>query len=89
MEWTVVTVIAALVALIAALAKPMLTLCREIVGLRGDLQGLSKATNELTAKMTKFETDNHNAHKRLWDHNVEQDETLRLHEMRLHDLDGK
>ena len=28
-------------------------------------------------------------HKRLWEHNEEQDETLQRHEQRLHDLDGK
>ena len=29
------------------------------------------------------------SHKRLWEHNEEQDETLQRHEQRLHDLDGK
>ena len=57
MEWTVVSVVIALVCLVAALAKPMLSLCKEITGLRGDLQVLSKAANDMTAKMTKFETD--------------------------------
>ena len=57
MEWTVVSVIVVLVGLAATLAKPMLSLCKEITGLRGDLQVLSKAANDMTAKMTKFETD--------------------------------
>ena len=89
MEWTTVSVIVVLVGLAATLAKPMLSLCKEIAGLRGDLQLLSKAANDMTAKMAKFETDNHNSHKRLWEHNTEQDEILQNHEMRLHDLDGK
>lgn len=89
MEWTTVSVIVVLVGLVAALAKPMLSLCKEITNLRGDLQALSKAANDMTAKMAKFETDNHNSHKRLWEHNTEQDEILQNHEMRLHDLDGK
>ena len=54
MEWTVVSVVIALVGLVAALAKPMLSLCKEIAGLRGDLQVLSKAANDMTAKMVKF-----------------------------------
>lgn len=57
MEWTVVSVVIALVGLVAALAKPMLSLCKEIMWLRGDLQVLSKAANDMTAKMAKFETD--------------------------------
>lgn len=57
MEWTVVSVIVVLVGLAATLAKPMLSLCKEITGLRVDLQVLSKAANDMTAKMTKFETD--------------------------------
>ena len=57
MEWTVVSVVIALVGLVAALAKPMLSLCKEITGLRGDLQVLSKASNDMTEKMAKFETD--------------------------------
>ena len=89
MEWTVVSVIVVLVGLVAALAKPMLRLCREIVGLRGDLQVLSKAANDMTKKMEKFEENNHNSHKRLWEHNTAQDDILHNHEMRLHDLDGK
>lgn len=89
MEWTVVSVIVALVGLVAALAKPMLSLCKEITNLRGDLQALSNAAKVMTDKMAKFEEDNHNSHKRLWEHNTEQDEILQNHEMRLHDLDGK
>lgn len=54
MEWTVVSVIVVLVGLVAALAKPMLSLCKEIVGLRGDMKVLSKAANDMTAKMVKF-----------------------------------
>lgn len=59
MEWTVVSVIVILVGLVAALEKSMLSLCKEITGLRGDLQVLSKAANDMTAKMAKFETDTH------------------------------
>ena len=59
MEWTVVSVVIALVGLVAALAKPMLSLCKEITGLRGDLQVLNKAANDMTAKMEKFEMDTH------------------------------
>lgn len=57
MEWTVVSVVIALVGLVAALAKSMLSLFKEITGLRGDLQVLSKTANDMTAKMVKFETD--------------------------------
>lgn len=89
MEWTTVSVIVVLVGLVAALAKPMLSLCKEITNLRGDLQALSGAANDMTAKMAKFEEDNHSSHKRLWEHNTAQDDILHNHEMRLHDLDGK
>lgn len=54
MEWTVVSVVIALVGLVASLAKTMLSLCKEITGLRGDLQVLSKAANDMTAKLVKF-----------------------------------
>lgn len=81
-EWTVVTVIVALVGLFFTIGKP-------IINLNTNITVLNESIKNIKAQSDKQERDNTEAHRRIWKHNDEQDEQLRAHELRLHDLDGK
>ena len=81
-EWDVVTIIIAIVGLFFSVGKPIIKLNTNITKLNENL----KATQN---DQLKYEKDNHDAHKRIWDHNEKQDAVLEEHRMRLHDLDGK
>lgn len=44
---------------------------------------LNASIKSLTEKFTNFEVNNHDDHKRIWEHNDEQDETINDHETRI------
>ena len=44
---------------------------------------LNAAINKLSEQFSKFEVNNHDDHKRIWNKNDEQDMTLNNHETRL------
>lgn len=81
-EWTVVTVIAAIVGLFFTIGKP-------IINLNTNITVLNESIKNLRVQSDKLERDNTEAHRRIWTHNDEQDKQLAEHELRLHDLDGK
>lgn len=81
-EWSVVAVIVTLVGLFVTIGKPIINLNTSIVKLNENLKEMRTDHNNL-------KTENTAAHKRLWDHNNEQDAEIENHKMRLHDLDGK
>lgn len=56
--------------------KPMLQVVRSITELNESIKSLARNFNV-------FETNNNNSHKRIWDHNDEQDEMLQDHEIRI------
>ena len=65
---------------------------KDIVVLAGLIMTITqlKALLDSVAKnVQENDKSNSASHKRLWEHNTEQDEILQNHEMRLHDLDGK
>lgn len=75
-EWGVFGVIAALVALGAAIIKPIVGLNNSITRLTTLIDGLSDDLTDLTSK-------NAQSHDRLWAHNDGQDKQLQDHEMRI------
>ncbi len=75
-QWEVVLVIIALVGLIGAIVKPIVSLTKSITTLNDTVASLKKDLTGFTAKNTE-------AHRRLWEHNVKQDETIFDHETRL------
>lgn len=81
-DWDIVKDIVVLAGLIITVTTPLLKLNTSITQLKALLDSVAKQVQE---------NDNSNSasHKRLWEHNEEQDETLQRHEQRLHDLDGK
>jgi len=82
MTWEIVLGIIALFSFGVAVVKPIVSLTNAITLLNANCEALAN-------QFKKFDKDNHDSHKRLWDHNNGQDEILREHGQRLHDLDGK
>lgn len=81
-EWTVVTVIVALVGLFFTVGKPIINLNTNITILNEGIKNLNK-------RQDKFEQESCKEHEELWEHEDLQDKILEEHKMRLHDLDGK
>ena len=76
MEWTVVTVIIALVGLFAVVIPPITKLTKSMTE-------LTMGIKELTEDLTKLESGNKDAHRRIWEHETKQDETIGDHEKRI------
>lgn len=81
-EWEVVGVIVVLVGLVAAFVGPIIRLNTNITKLTVTMERLAK-------DMDVMQENSHDAHKRLWDHNDEQDKTLNDHETRISTLERK
>lgn len=82
MEWTVVTVLIALVGLGAAIIKPVVSLTRSITS-------LTVVVERVERELVEQEKHSTESHRRLWAHNTEQDEQLADHEMRIDRLERK
>lgn len=81
-DWDIVKDTVVLVGLIVTVTTPLLKLNTSITQLKALLDSVVKQVQD-------NDMSNSASHKRLWEHNEEQDETLQRHEQRLHDLDGK
>jgi hypothetical protein len=81
-DWDIVKDIVVLAGLIMTVTTPLLKLNTSITQLKALLDSVAKNVQD-------NDRSNSASHKRLWEHNEEQDETLQRHEQRLHDLDGK
>lgn len=81
-DWDIVKDIVVLIGLIVTVTTPLLNLNTSITQLKALLDSVVKQVQD-------NDRSNSTSHKRLWEHNEEQDETLQRHEQRLHDLDGK
>lgn len=81
-DWDIAKDIVVLIGLIVTVTTPLLKLNTSITQLKALLDSVVKQVQD-------NDRSNSASHKRLWEHNEEQDETLQRHEQRLHDLDGK
>lgn len=81
-DWDIVKDIVVIAGLIITVTTPLLKLNTSITQLKALIDSVAKQVQE-------NDKSNSASHKRLWEHNEEQDETLQRHEQRLHDLDGK
>lgn len=81
-DWDIVKDTVVLIGLIVTVTTPLLKLNTSITQLKALLDSVVKQVQD-------NDRSNSASHKRLWEHNEEQDEFLHNHEMRLHDLDGK
>ena len=81
-EWTVVTVVIALVGFAVAVMTPIIRLNTTITKLATIVEVVQK---ELTGMIAK----NAQSHARIWEKNEEQDEWLSNHETRITKVEGK
>ncbi len=88
MEWTVVTVIVALVGLFLTVGKPILKLNSTLTVLTTRIDAVENDNKKQSEDLKEQKIHAHESHKRLWDHNGKQDEQLRDHERRLGVLEG-
>lgn len=88
-EWTVVSVIIALVGLFITIGKPIINLNNTMTALNITVQQNNKKIEEHDKKLEKQTEDAHNSHQRLWDKNDEQDKTINDHETRIRVLENK
>lgn len=80
MTWEIFLGIVALFSFIVAVAGPLLKLNTSITKLNASVDVLKDAID-------KIDKDNENSHRRIWEHNDEQDEILKEHEKRLNDIE--
>lgn len=81
-EWVIFKDIVVIVGLVITVTTPLLKLNTSITELKTLLESVMK-------KVETLDSNNTENHRRLWEHNTEQDKVLQNHEQRLHDLDGK
>ena len=81
-EWLIFKDIVVIVGLIVTVTTPLLKLNTSITQLRTLLESVVK-------KVDENDHNNTESHRRLWQHNEEQDRQLQEHDRRLHDLEGK
>lgn len=82
MEWTIVTVIIALIGLVGTFVKIA-------SGLTKTLTELTVTVRELRSDLATQRTSAHESHKRLWEHNTKQDGKIEDHEKRIYILEQK
>lgn len=80
MTWEIFLGLVALFGFLAAICGPLLKLNGNIVRLNDSLHVLQQA-------MDKIDADNEKSHKRIWEHNEEQDEKIEEHEHRINSLE--
>lgn len=87
MEWTTVTVIIAIVGLIATVTTPLIKLNSNITRLNVVLDSIKSELEEQKKALSAQQADSRESHRRLWAHNDEQDTTLNDHETRIRVLE--
>lgn len=92
-EWDVVLVIVVLINMILSIYNPISKSQKENTKAMTELTVTMK---NLSEKMLNYEKDmdaldikNHESHRRIWNHNEEQDKQLNEHENRIVKLEGK
>lgn len=81
-DWDIVKDVVVLVGLIVTVTTPLLKLNTSITQLKALLDSVVKQVQD-------NDRSNSASHKRLWEHNEEQDELLQDHETRIHDLEKR
>ena len=88
-EWTVVTVLAALVGLFFTVGKPVINLNKTMTTLNINVEHNSQEVKELKDDLKQQRESAHESHTKLWEHNSKQDEKIQDHETRLGILEHK
>lgn len=89
MEWTVFEVLAAVAALFLSLGVPIIKLNGTITKLNVTLERTEKDVTQQKQELERQKDAARESHRRLWEHNDEQDTTLNDHETRITILEHK
>jgi len=81
-EWTVITVLIAVVGLLVTVTAP-------VIKLMGTITRLSCSVEDLRGDIETLTSKNAQSHTRLWEHNKEQDLKISGHEGRIGTLEGR
>lgn len=76
MSWEIVVGIITLAGFVISIMGPLTKLTKIMTELTVSVQGLKEVVNEMGIKNTE-------SHKRLWEHNNKQDESIENHERRI------
>lgn len=88
-EWTVVTVLIALVGLFLTVGKPIISLNKNITKLDMSVERTTARLDRNERAIEKQQQAAHESHEKLWDHNTHQDKQLADHETRISVLEHK
>lgn len=88
MEWTAVTVLAAIAGLGVTVGGPAVRLNSSITRLTALLQAMERRLDALEAALAAQQSKAAESHRRLWTREEEQDRRLADHEARLQLLEG-
>lgn len=89
MEWTVITVLIAVVGLVGGIGAPLLKLNSTITTLTVALEHLKEDVAENARAIESSRQNAKESHRRLWDHNDKQDEKIENHDRRIDTLEKK
>lgn len=80
---------AEIISIIIAGAGLVITIVAALLKLNSTITKLISSVDNLDSSFAKFSTSNTESHRRLWEHNDEQDKKLSDYEYRIHRLEGK
>lgn len=80
MTWEIIIGIITLFGFLVSVVTPIAKLTKIMTELTDSVQSLKEAINEIGTKNTE-------SHRRIWEHNTEQDQTLENHEKRITKLE--
>lgn len=81
-EWEVVGVFVVLIGLFFTVSTPIMKLITSITKLTTTVENLQNNVENITRKNTE-------SHRRLWEHNEQQDKEIKDHGSRIEKLEGK
>ena len=88
-DWTIVSVIIALVGLFFTVGKPIINLNNNIVLLNANVAQNTNELKEQKKELNEQKKDAIKSHDELWEKNDKQDEVLQDHETRIQILEHK
>ena len=88
-EWTVVTVLIALIGLFFTVGKPVISLNKNITMLNMSVERNNARLDKQEKAIEKQQQAAHDSHQKLWDHNTRQDMQISDHETRISVLEQK
>lgn len=89
MEWDVFTVLVAVAGLFLSVGTPIIKLNSTITKLNVLLGQMQKRVENIDGEIEDIRQKSKESHRRIWEHNTEQDDKLNNHETRIAMLERK